>query len=241
MSSMYPYDPAILAAVQSPPQTIPDVLQGLQTIDGLCVEEDGLKWFNELYLTVTRTVQNRVNAGGFSDPAWLAQLDVQFARLYFGAVRAALSNAPCPDCWAAMFSVRDNLQIARIQFALAGVNAHINHDLCLAIDATCKATNTVPRHGTVQYNDYTSVSPVLDGLIDQAKQTLNVRLPGDALPAVSHLEDLIAGWNVSAARESAWWNAEHLWNLPPLLVEGLMETIDGFTAVIGKGLLVSVP
>ena len=78
---MYPYDPAILAAVQSPPQTIPDVLQGLQTIDGLCVEEDGLKWFNELYLTVTRTVQNRVNAGGFSDPAWLAQLDVQFARL----------------------------------------------------------------------------------------------------------------------------------------------------------------
>jgi hypothetical protein len=238
---MYPYDPAILAAVQSLPQTIPDVLQGLQTIDGLCVEEDGLKWFNELYLTVTRTVQNRVNAGGFSDPAWLAQLDVQFARLYFGAVRAALSNTPCPDCWAAMLSVRDNLQIARIQFALAGVNAHINHDLCLAIDATCKATNTVPRHGTVQYNDYTSVSPVLDGLIDRAKQTLNVRLPGDALPAVSHLEDLIAGWNVSAARESAWWNAEHLWNLPPLLVEGLMETIDGFTAVIGKGLLVSVP
>jgi len=238
---MYPYDPAILAAVQSPRQTIPDVLQGLQTIDGLCVEEDGLKWFNELYLTVTRTVQNRVNAGGFSDPAWLAQLDVQFARLYFGAVRAALSNTPCPGCWAAMFSVRDNLQIARIQFALAGVNAHINHDLCLAIDATCKATNTVPKHGTVQYNDYTSVSPMLDGLIDQAKQTLNVRLPGDALPAVSHLEDLFAGWNVSAAREGAWWNAEHLWNLPPLLVEGLMETIDGFTAVIGKSLLVSVP
>jgi hypothetical protein len=42
-----------------------------------------------------------------------------------------------------MFSVRDNLQIAKIQFALAGTNAHINHDLCLAIDATCKATNTV--------------------------------------------------------------------------------------------------
>ena len=238
---MYPYDPAILAAVQSPPQTIPDVLQGLQTIDSLCVEEDGLKWFNELYLTVTRTVQNRVNAGGFSDPAWLAQLDVQFARLYFGAVRAALSNTPYPRCWAAMFSVRDNPRIARIQFALVGVNAHINHDLCLAIDATCKATNTVPRHGTVQYTDYTSISPVRDSLIDQAKQTLNVRLPGDALPAVSHLEDLIAGWNVSAAREGAWWNAEHLWNLPPLLVEGLMETIDGFTAVIGKGLLVSVP
>jgi hypothetical protein len=241
MSAMFPYDPDILAAVQNPPQTIPDVLRGLQTIDGVCVKGDGLKWFNKLYLTVTRTVQNRVNAGGFSDPAWLAQLDIQFARLYFGTVRAALTNSPSPGCWAAMFSVRDNPQIARIQFALAGSNAHINHDLCLAIDATCKATNTVPQHGTVQYNDYTSLSPVLDGLIDQAKQTFDVRLPGDPLPAVSHLEDLIAGWNVSAARESAWQNAEHLWDLPQLLAEGLLETIDGFTAVISKGLLVPVP
>lgn len=190
---------------------------------------------------MTRTVQNRVNAGGFSDPAWLAQLDVQFARLYFGTVSAALTNSPSPGCWAAMFSVRGNTQIARIQFALAGSNAHINHDLCLAIDATCKATNTVPQHGTVQYNDYSSLNPVLDGLIDQAKQTFNVRLPGDPIPAVSHLDDLIAGWNVSAARESAWQNAEHLWDLPPLLADGLLDTIDGLTAVISKGLLVPLP
>ena len=137
---MFPYDPVILAAVQNPPQTIPDVLQGLQAIDGLCVDEDSLKWFNGLYLAVTQAAQNRVNAGGFTDPAWLAQLDVQFAQLYFNTVRSALTNTPCPGCWEAMFSVRENLQIARIQFALAGTNAHINHDLCLAIDATCKAT-----------------------------------------------------------------------------------------------------
>jgi hypothetical protein len=49
---MFPYDPPILAAVQNPPRTIPNVLHGLQTIDGLCVEEDALKWFNGLYLTV---------------------------------------------------------------------------------------------------------------------------------------------------------------------------------------------
>jgi hypothetical protein len=186
---MFPYDPAILAALQNTPQTISDVLAGLQTIDGLCVDGDGLKWFNGLYLAVTQAVENRVNCGGFSNPAWLSQLDVQFARLYFSAVRSALTGAPCPGCWAAMFSVRDTEQITRIQFALAGMNAHINRDLCLAIDATCKATNTVPQHGTAQYNDYTSLNPTLDGLIDQAKQTLDVRLPGDPLPAVSHLED----------------------------------------------------
>ena len=238
---MFPYDQAILAAVQDPPQTIPDVLSGLQTIDGLCVDEDGLKWFNGLYLAVTQAVETRVKGSGFADPAWLAQLDVQFACLYFTTVRSALTNAACPGCWEAMFAVRDNTRIARIQFALAGMNAHINHDLCMAIEATCKVTNAVPLHGTVQYNDYTSLNPVLDGLIDQAKQALDVRLPGDPLPAVSHLEDLIAGWDVSAARENAWKNAEHLWNLSPVFAGGLMDTIDGFTSVISKAVLVPLP
>src|SRR5581483_135777 len=201
---------------QNDPQSIPDVLQILQTIDGACINEDGLKWFNGLYLSVTQAVQARVNAGGFADPAWLAELDVQFAKLYCATLRAALTGRPCPGCWAALFAVRANRRIARIQFTLAGMNAHINHDLCLAIVATSRAMGTVPQHGTTQYQDYTSVNPILDGLIDEAKQTLQVRLPGDPLPAVSHLEDLIAAWDVSAARETAWKNAEHLWNLPAL-------------------------
>jgi hypothetical protein len=157
---MFPYDPTLLAAVQTTPQSIEDVLQILQTIDSTCVDADGLKWFNWLYLQVTQAVQTRVAAAGFADPAWLAQLDVQFAPLYFSA-----------------------------------------------------------------------------------KRTLNVRLPGDALPPISHLEDTIVAWNVSAARESAWQSAEHLWQLRALslLAASFMDTLDGFTTVIGKALLVPVP
>lgn len=241
MSALFPYDSAIVSALQKLPETIPEVIQGLENIASVCVDGDGLKWFNGLYLAVTQAVQNRVNGGGFADPAWLAQLDVQFAGLYFAAVRAALTGASCPGCWRLMFAARANVRITRIQFALAGMNAHINHDLCLAIDATCKATNTVPQHGTAHYNDYTSVNVTLDQLIAQARQTLRVRLLGDCLPAVEHLEDLIAGWDVTAAREKAWENAEHLWNLSPLLGPGLLDMIDGFTATIGKALLVAVP
>src|SRR5690242_1327541 len=115
MSAMFPYDPAIVAALQTPPQTIPDVVQSLETIASVCVDTDGLKWFNGLYLVVTQAVESRVSRGGFTDPAWLAHLDVQFARLYFAALRSALTGAPCPGCWRAMFAVRDNLQITRIQ------------------------------------------------------------------------------------------------------------------------------
>jgi hypothetical protein len=241
MSPVFPYDSSILAALQNQPQNIPDVLQTLRAVDNLCINEDGLKWFNGLYLTVTEAVENRVNDGTFTAPAWLAELDVQFASLYFEALRVALTGAPCPGCWQAMFTVRGNIQLTRIQFALAGMNAHINHDLCLAINSTSKIAGTVPQHGTVQYFDYTSINPVLDGLIEQAKQTLNVRLSGDSLPPVSHLEDLIAAWNVCAARENAWRNAEHLWNLPAMLASGLIGTIDGFSTVIGKALLVPIP
>jgi len=240
---MFPYDPALAAAVPAAPQSIPEVLQAMRTVDATCWDDDGLKWFNWLYLHVTNAVDARISGGGFADPAWLAELDVQFARLYFNALGNALAGLPCPGCWQILFSGRNRPQVARIQFALAGINAHINHDLPEAIAATCQARATVPQHGTAQYNDYTALNTTLDSLIETAKRTLFVRLLGDPLPPVSHLEDTLAAWNVQAAREKAWINAELLWHLrgSPALAAGFMDSVDGLTTVAGKTLLVSVP
>src|SRR5260370_1132985 len=176
---MFPYDPVLLAAVQTAPQSIAEVLQTMHTIDGTCVDGDGLKWFNGLYLQVKEAIEKRVASGGFNDPKWLAELDVQFASLYFGAVRAALSAQDAAGCWQALFDVRNNSAIARIQFAMAGMNAHIIQDLAqphvlpLALVATCEVTGTVPQHGGTHYNDYTAVNPTLDSLIESAKKTLH--------------------------------------------------------------------
>ena len=73
---MFPYDPTLLAAVQTSPQSVADVLQTMQTIDAICIDGDGLKWFNWLYLQVTQAVEARVASGEFTDSAWLAQLDL---------------------------------------------------------------------------------------------------------------------------------------------------------------------
>jgi hypothetical protein len=142
-----------------------------------------------------------------------------------------------------LFQSRNQGAIARIQFALAGINAHINHDLPEAIVATCRVTGTTPVHGGTHYGDYSALNSTLDGLIESAKRTLHVRLLGGALPPISHLENTIAAWNVSAARESAWLNAGHLWPLRtnPLLESSFMDMLDGLTTVIGKVLLVPVP
>jgi uncharacterized protein DUF5995 len=238
---MFPYDAAIIAAVQNPPQSIADVLHTMQTIDATCVDTDGLKWFNWLYLAVTQAVENKVAVGGFNDPAWLTELDVQFARLYFAALSGGLTGGGCPDCWKVMLSVRDQVKIARIQFAMAGMNAHINHDLPMAIVSTCQVTNTVPQHGTPQYNDYTGLNPTLDALIDQAKKTLNVRLPGDPLPAISHLEDMIATWDLATFREKAWDTAQNLWRESAAEIGVRMDLRDVLIAGLSKTLLIPVP
>jgi hypothetical protein len=240
---MYPYDGELLAAVAAPPATIAEVVGTMRAIDGLCIDGDGLKWFNGLYLQVTEAVQVRVAAQRFADPAWLAELDVQFAGLYFDALRAALAGGAAPGCWRALFDRRNQTAVARIQFALAGVNAHINHDLPVAIVAACRATGTIPNHAGLHYADYTATNATLDALVEAAKQTLHVRLLGDALPPVSHLEDTIAAFSVTAAREAAWDNAEMLWALRsfPLLVSRAVSTLDGLTTVAGKSLLVQVP
>ncbi|MGA7342723.1 MAG: DUF5995 family protein [Terracidiphilus sp.] len=255
---MFPYDSTLVSTVATAPESVPDVVRMLENIGSVCADTDGLKWFNWLYLEVTEAVQARVNYGkgaiaqvgggdaepdGFADPAWLAALDVHFAGFYFAAIQAALSTNTAPGCWQAVFNARNQQAVARIQFALAGMNAHINHDLPLAIVALCQSTGIEPQHGTAQYNDFTALNATLDSLIDVAKQELNVRLAGDALPGVSGLEDTLAAWSMSAARETAWNNAELLWHLkdaPPVSAK-FVDSLDGLTSVAGKTLLVPVP
>jgi hypothetical protein len=243
VSSTFAYDPQILAALATPPATIADVLATMQSIDSFTVNGDGLKWFNWLYWHVTQAVEARVNAGGFTDAAFLAELDVQFAQLYFNALKAFLSNAPLPECWNLLFAARNQVELGRIQFAMAGINAHINHDLPSAIVATCRIRNLAPQHNSAQYTDYTSLNSTLDSLIEEAKQSLHVRLLGALLPPVAPLEDTIAAWSVSAAREAAWNNAELLRHLQPepTLASAFLDSLDGLTSVVGKALLIPVP
>ena len=235
---MFPYDAQLLALAQATPQSIDDVIRIMEAMDALCVDGDGLKWFNHLYLNVTRAVGARVEEGAFHDPAYMAALDVKFAGLYFEALAAQLSGGVAPRCWRALFERRNWIALARVQCELAGVNAHINHDLPIAI----VRTGFAPVHGDAHYADYTALNVTLTSLVDQAKTDLRVRLLGDLLPPMSHLEDTLAAFSMTAAREAAWNNGEMMWALRslPRLSARTESTLDGMAAVIGKTLLVPV-
>jgi hypothetical protein len=83
---------------------------------------------------VTQQVDAQPPPTGWEGPDWLTRLDIVFAGFYFSAIAGALGpSANTASSWDALFEARNRAGVDRIQFALAGMNAHINHDLALAL------------------------------------------------------------------------------------------------------------
>src|SRR5947209_6756174 len=147
----------------TPAVTVADVIQKMRDIDAALSGADGLKWFNYLYLAVTLEVQKQLMNGTlfFNDPAWTDRLDVVFANLYFAAVAAATQGTSFPRAWRPLLGKRNAQGRARIQFALAGMNAHINRDLVAALLGLYGADGAAPDRASAQFQDYTRVNQIL--------------------------------------------------------------------------------
>lgn len=220
------------------PENITDVVDVMTAIDAILPGNDGLKWFNWLYLTVTVAVQSNPPAGGFNNPQWLTRLDVIFAGFYFAAIVNFLQGRETARSWRALFDARHTGGIDRIQFALAGMNAHINHDLSLALLQTNAELNVAPVKGGPEHRDFESVNDILEGVIPQ---TLDVLAEGSIIGEIAQdtgrVGQLLAIWNVRQARDLAWDFADHLKPLGPLRRSLALLAHDKLTGVIGRSLL----
>jgi len=61
-------DARIVQIASNPLNTIPDVIAAFEAIDAALPESDGLKWFNQLYLNVTRAVDQSMTALRWNNP-----------------------------------------------------------------------------------------------------------------------------------------------------------------------------
>jgi hypothetical protein len=206
-----PADQPIYEFVNGPvPATIVEVIVRMQAIDALLPADDGLKWFNRLYLMVTQQVDLHPPDGEWRSPAWLTRLDVVFAGLYFGAVAGFLAGRSVPSAWNVLFEARYRTGVDRIQFALAGMNAHINHDLALALLATNAELNLVPSLDGPEFADYQSVNGLLNTVMPSALTMLATDALGECAQDTGKIGRLLAFWNICSARELAWDFAGHL-------------------------------
>jgi hypothetical protein len=217
-----------------PARTIRDVVSRMRAIDKSCAHADGVACFTRLYLEVTEGVRAAVRQTTFRDPRFVARLDVVFAGLFFAAVDGKPSHA-----WAPLFEARGRTGIAPLQFALAGMNAHINRDLPVALVATCSELGLDLERAGPQHADYTSVNRLLAAAEKRAKRDLVTGAAALGDEALGRLDDRAAMWNVARAREAAWVQARALWALrgiPPLR-DRWLDALDRTVGFAGRGLL----
>jgi hypothetical protein len=226
-----------------PATTIPEVVERLHAIDSALPAADGVSWFTKLYLAVTEAVGEAVVPGGFRDPAFLAQLDVAFANLFFDALqRATRDPGSTPKAWAPLIEARAERGIAPIQFALAGMNAHINRDLAVALVSTCERAGVDLERAVPQHVDFDRVNVLLEATESRVKAWFVTGFVETIDLALGDVDDRIAMWDVGRAREAAWVQAQTLWalrSLPDLRTRYLV-TLDHVVGFAGRGLLVPV-
>lgn len=235
----------------------------MQAIDTALPESDGLACFNRMYLQVTLQMDQLLQQGFFANGPLMSHLDVVFANQYFDAVDAEAANPAganpaganpagahpagagagptVPPAWQPLMRARVQAGIEPIQFALAGMNAHINHDLPLAVVTACSDLGTAPGDGA-NHADYQKVDQLLDAAEQSVRQSFE---SGAALAVDRHLQavaNVVCNWSINAARDVAWDTALALWDVRdhPLALDLFMGALARTVGMASRGLLVAV-
>jgi len=230
-----------LSAPDAPVTSVAGAITRMEAMAAALPAADGLACFNRMYLDVTRQVNSQLGQGFFADPVFMTQLDVTFANLYFAAAGAASDPAAVPLAWRPLAEQRAAAGIEPVQFALAGMNAHINHDLPLAMVSTCTALATSPEAGT-HFADYQKVDQLLDAAEQSVRQSFESAPELAVDRHLSAVATLIGNWTINSARDLAWTNCLLLWAVrdDPVARGLLLDSLAASTALASRMLLVAV-
>lgn len=217
------------------PTSVDDVIAQLRAIDQRLSASDGVAAFNRMYLKVTELVLTRIGGGVFTNPAFVTRLDAVFAGLYLHQVSA--SGAALDKAWAPLFEGR-GLAREPIQFALAGMNAHINHDLPIALVRTCRQLG-LTLHTPGVRTDYDSVTGILAEIQEEVRQSFLQGIVLEADRDLAPVVTLVGNWSIAKAREAAWVTAQTLWELDsvPVVQTEFLATLSSSVGMASRFLL----
>ncbi len=224
----------------TPATTIDEVIQRMSDMYDALEARDGLACFNTLYLKVTQEIRGGDRVAAFEDLEFLNALDVTFANLYFDACAKVLRGEPCPAAWAPLLEHRERSHVAPVQFALAGMNAHINHDLPLAIISTARERNVEPFGASPYERDFFRVNQVLADVEAKIKSWFAVGLIGKLDEQLGSVDDAVSMWCIHGARRAAWDTAALLWRLRehPDLFEHCERALTEVVNLAGRSVLI---
>jgi hypothetical protein len=196
-----------------PAETIGEVIARMEAIKASLRPDDGVGYFNELYLKVTQAVQQGVQELVFvSDPPFITHLDVVFANRYFEAFDGWAARQQCDAAWRPLFEAREHKHHP-IQFALCGMNAHICFDLQVAVADLLVKHDAKPHSDSPQHTDFARVNDVLRKVEPEVKDWFFSKFAADLDRATHELPDSLAMFCIADERALAWRHGRELWRL----------------------------
>ncbi|MFB7325206.1 MULTISPECIES: DUF5995 family protein [unclassified Streptomyces] len=180
------------------PDTVDALAATMRDLAAGLPERDGVAVFHRVYLAAAEA------AGRW--PA--TTLDAPLAGRYLAAVDAAAEGRRPPACWRPVFQFRRHPGVRPAQFALAGIHAHIGHDLALAVVDACRAAQCEPAE---LEGEFDRLGDFLLLLEERVREDLT---PGPELLRITDpLTHLLGSWDLERAREASWSAARALWAL----------------------------
>jgi hypothetical protein len=231
-----------------PVGTIQEVISRLEAIQAFhesnqpLGKQDGVASFNFLYHIITKNVAEKVGHGFFRDDEFLVRLDVAFANRYLNAMRAHNDGSgPVPRSWKILIERRSEKGVTPLQFAVAGVNAHINFDLAPAVVATCEELGRAPSSG-LQKEAYEKVNDIFAEEMGKLRQHLQGHLMDWIDEELGRADDIVGEWSVEVARATAWDMANILWAIRKFDIgeDALLDTNDRIVSLANHLLLRSL-
>jgi Family of unknown function (DUF5995) len=209
------------------PGSITSVLAAMTArLDRLPAESGSRREFLRTYRRTTAAVGAAVDAGVFEDARWVEAWDVVFADLYLAALDADLDGTSgVPRPWRQAFDAPASLH--PLQHVLLGINAHVNHDLAIAV------VDVAHQLGDLESirKDFDRVNDVL-GLV-----YVDVLKDLDRVSRWANLAASVGGgrafnFSLQVARRRSWQAAEILHPLRGADRTGYLHELDRLVSVL---------
>ncbi|TVQ03960.1 MAG: hypothetical protein EA359_07850 [Balneolaceae bacterium] len=221
--------------------SVDEVIKKLSAFEDLCLESGDLRGvFATAYLHITRSIEKGLGDSVFTDATWTRIYLIRFANLY----REAVMNDEkgnlnlVPKSWKISFSLAKEKEGLIIQHLLLGINAHINHDLAIALFDVSIDPERVQKYG-----DHNRINDVLAKATEQMKREVSVKYA----PILKRLDkktgyvsDEITNFSIPKARDHAWSFAIALTRAAtPTESRILRRALDDQAAVLARLIMAS--
>jgi hypothetical protein len=216
------------------------VVAMMNSIESSLAADEGVAWFNKLYRRVTERVAIALRDGAFENPKFVDRLDVIFANLYFQSLQTFLRDQDAaPRAWAPLFEGNTERGLAPIQFALAGMNAHINRDLMVAIVRVCEEMGLEVGEDSPHKRDFDRLNPILEEVETSVRAWFLEGMVAEFDKMFERVDTIIANWSLVEARSAAWNHAQTLWRVRNIdfIEEAYIDGLDGLVGFAGRGLM----